>query len=153
RQNAAKERLLEENMSLEQLSARLRKHVETLAATPRPPESKAHRRAADYIRDHLQQAGFVVEETPFNEAGYRGVNLLTRPVPDRSGLPLVVIGAHYDSHAFTPGADDNASAVAALLELARWLQPQLGSLGTGTACLQLAAYDLEEIGLIGSFVH
>src|SRR5262249_22318635 len=52
-----------------------------------------------------------------------------------------------------PGADDNASAVAALLELAAWIGPQFGSLNSCAARLQLAAYDLEEFGLIGSGLH
>src|SRR5207237_2760742 len=51
----------------------------------------------------------------------------------------------------TPGADDNASAVAALLELAAAVRPLLD---TVTACrLQLVAYDLEEYGMIGSLLH
>ena len=52
-----------------------------------------------------------------------GVNLLTRPLPDQDDLPLFIVGAHYDSLPCTPGADDNASAVAALLELAAWSAP------------------------------
>ena len=42
-------------MSLEQLASRLRKHVEALASTPRPPGSPAHARAVAYIRDHWQR--------------------------------------------------------------------------------------------------
>jgi len=68
-------------------------------------------------------------------------------------LPLLIVGAHYDSIPGSPGADDNASAVAALLELARWIGPRLRSGGPYRARLQLVAYDLEEDGLIGSFVH
>jgi Zn-dependent M28 family amino/carboxypeptidase len=68
-------------------------------------------------------------------------------------LPLVVVGAHYDSVPGTPGADDNASAVAALLELASWIRPHLGSSGSRFGQLELVAYDLEEYGFIGSFVH
>jgi Zn-dependent M28 family amino/carboxypeptidase len=52
-----------------------------------------------------------------------------------------------------PGADDNASAVAALLELARWVGPYLDKLARFAARLQLAAYDLEESGFIGSLSH
>jgi Zn-dependent M28 family amino/carboxypeptidase len=140
-------------MSLTQLTENLRAHVHRLAATPRPPGSEAHRQAAIYIREQLQQTGFVVDEMPFNEAGFSGCNLLTRPFPDQPNLPLLLIGAHYDSIPDSPGADDNASAVAALLELARWLQTQRDSFGRLFKRVQLAAYDLEEYGLIGSFLH
>ena len=138
---------------LEQLAENLRTHVAYLAATPRPPGSPAHRQAADYIRDQLQRAGFRVDTEGFSEEGFQGTNLLTRPLPDRPDLPLVIIGAHYDSIPGSPGADDNASAVAALLKLARWIAPRLTPGGSATARLQLAAYDLEESGLVGSYVH
>ncbi len=68
-------------------------------------------------------------------------------------MPLVIVGAHYDSLPGTPGADDNASAVAALLELAAWIFPRLAAEGRPTARLQLAAYDQEEDGLVGSHYH
>ncbi|HEY6125844.1 MAG TPA: M28 family peptidase, partial [Steroidobacteraceae bacterium] len=78
-------------------------------------------------------------------------NLIARFGP-REG-PLIVIGAHYDSCGDTPGADDNASGVAGLLELARLLalQPPKHS-------VELVAYTLEEppyfrTESMGSFVH
>src|SRR5439155_13599259 len=43
--------------------------------------------------------------------------------------------------------------VAGLLELARWLGPKLAALPLCKVRVQLAAYDLEEYGLVGSFVH
>jgi hypothetical protein len=140
-------------VDLEQLEKRLRQHVQTLAAAPRAPASPEHRRARDYIGAQLRQSGFTVEEFAFSESGFGGLNLLTRPQPDRPELPLVIVGAHYDTVADSPGADDNASAVAALLELAGWLAPRLRPDGPYHARLQLAAYDLEEYGLVGSFVH
>jgi Zn-dependent M28 family amino/carboxypeptidase len=140
-------------MPLEPLMDNLRAHVQRLAATPRPPGTPAHRQAAGYIQEQLRQAGFTVEEAPFQVAGSSGVNLLTRPLPDNPLLPLVIVGAHYDSIPGSPGADDNASAVAALLELARAVAPRLSTGGPWHARLQLAAYDLEEYGLIGSFAH
>jgi Zn-dependent M28 family amino/carboxypeptidase len=138
---------------LADLEGRLRGHVARLARIPRPPGSPAHARAAAYIGEQLRQAGLSVCEVPFREAGVAGTNLLTEPVPDRDGLPLLIVGAHYDSLADTPGADDNASGVAALLELARWVPPLLSSGEPVQARLQLVAYDLEEYGLVGSWVH
>ena len=140
-------------LDLPALADRLRQHVLTLARAPRAPGSAEHRQAAAYVRGHLERAGFVVRESAFREGGFAGVNLLTDPLPARGGLPLVIVGAHYDTIPDTPGADDNASAIAALLELAAWLGPQLRAAGTLHARVQLAAYDLEEYGLLGSTVH
>jgi Zn-dependent M28 family amino/carboxypeptidase len=137
---------------LTDLAARLRRHVETLARTPRTPTTPEHRAAADYIRAGLERAGFVVREArTVADKVMPCVNLLTDPLPARPDLPLFVVGAHYDSATETPGADDNASAVAALLELAVRVRPLLDA---ATGCrLQLAAYDLEEYGMIGSLIH
>jgi Zn-dependent M28 family amino/carboxypeptidase len=65
----------------------------------------------------------------------------------------VLIAAHYDSIPESPGADDNASAVAALLELSRLIRPRLATGSRRQARLQLVAYDLEESGMIGSYLH
>jgi Zn-dependent M28 family amino/carboxypeptidase len=136
---------------LTDLAARLRRHVETLARTPRAPGTPQHRAAADYIRGALQGAGFTVREARAEQAGMPCVNLLADPLPARPELPLFIVGAHYDTGTETPGADDNASAVAALLELAAWVRPHLDA---ASACrLQLVAYDLEEYGMIGSLLH
>src|SRR5262249_25625927 len=87
------------------------------------------------------------------EGGFRFENLLTRPYPADDSLPLVLVAAHYDSVPDSPGADDNASAVAALLEIARWIGPQLQQISPYAARLQFASHDLEEFGLVGSGVH
>jgi aminopeptidase YwaD len=142
-----------ESVDLADVTERVRQHVAELARTPRTPGSREHRRAADYIRRHFEQASLVVEEMRFHEAGFAGTNLLARPLPRQADLPLLIVGAHYDSIPGTPGADDNASAVAALLELARWIGRRLPPPGARFCRLELAAYDLEEYGFVGSIVH
>jgi Zn-dependent M28 family amino/carboxypeptidase len=137
----------------DELAERLRAHVEALASAPRPPNTRAHKEAAAYVRQHLGRAGFTVDDMRFSEGGYLCINLAARPIPDRPELPLVLIGAHYDSIPDSPGADDNASAVAALIELARLVRPRLDAGGPWHARLQLIAYDLEEYGMIGSYLH
>ena len=74
------------------------------------------------------------------------------PAP-QADLPLPDRGAHYDTKPGTPGADDNASAVAALLDLARWIYRILPPRVRVCVHSMLAAYDLEEYGFIGSYVH
>jgi aminopeptidase YwaD len=134
-----------------ELETRLRRHVETLASTPRVPGTPEHLAAKEYVRQHLSAAGFTVGIEHFSEAGFIGANLLTEPTPDTASLPLFIVGAHYDSVQQSPGADDNASAIAALLELAAWIGPRLAS--ASRARLQLVAYDLEEYGMVGSQIH
>src|SRR4051794_21007155 len=78
------------------LERRLRRHVEQIASCPRPPGSAAHLRVREYVREHLSRAGFGVQDDPFAGGPAPGVNLLTQPV-GAAELPLVIVGAHYDS--------------------------------------------------------
>ncbi len=101
---------------------RLREHVGVLAgkvggrSTFNPREGAA---AAKYIRDLLIEMGYPVVNETFVERGSRVPNLEVVLDGSDLSLPCVVIGAHYDSFQGTPGADDNASGTAAVLELAR----------------------------------
>jgi hypothetical protein len=140
-----------DKLDLSALADRLRRHVVALAQSPRAPGTSAHQRAAEYIRNQLCQAGFDVSQAPFSEAGFTGVNLMTTAKPDCDDLPLLILGAHYDSGLQTPGADDNASGLAALLELADAVR--FHTQGVPHCRVQLVAYDLEESGMIGSYVH
>ncbi|CDN10242.1 putative aminopeptidase [Richelia intracellularis] len=63
----------------------------------------------------------------------------------RANLPPILIGAHYDAVPGTPGADDNATGVAVLLELARIFATEPIKYP-----LRLVAFDMEEYGLLGS---
>ncbi|VAX28957.1 hypothetical protein MNBD_NITROSPINAE05-180, partial [hydrothermal vent metagenome] len=97
--------------------------------------------AGDYIREYLQSVHLsVVEETvPFE--GKQSKNILGLKEGVDSSQGVFVLGAHYDTVAGSPGADDNASAVAALLEIARCLEnSQLN------ASLLFAGFTLEEYG-------
>lgn len=132
---------------------RLREHVETLAISPRPAESGELLQARRYATELLQQSGWDVEPQAFSaedESGrsLNGVNLVARrgDLFDPS-LPRFCLGAHLDSRPDSPGADDNASAVAALLEVARLL-PESRRLA-----IELVAFDLEEDGILGGAFH
>lgn len=75
--------------------------------------------AADHIEAQLSAAGYQVQRQTFDAGGLKCHNL---EVELRgAGVPeeIVVVGAHYDSFAGSPGANDNASGTAALLALAR----------------------------------
>ena len=92
------------------LSLRLRLHVAALAAAERNTDLEP---AARYI-----EAGFgpAARSQTFESAGRTVRNV-------EIGLGAIVVGAHYDSVPGSPGADDNASAVAVLIELARMNLP------------------------------
>jgi Zn-dependent M28 family amino/carboxypeptidase len=75
--------------------------------------------AAAYIERALAGSGLAAASQEFRAAG-RSVRNLDVEIGPETG-PLVVLGAHYDTVPGSPGADDNASGVAALLEIARVL--------------------------------
>lgn len=74
--------------------------------------------AAAYIRQALEAAGYSVTEQPYQAAGATVSNIEAERRGTTRPDEILVIGAHYDSVPASPGADDNASAVAALIEIA-----------------------------------
>lgn len=76
-------------------------------------------KAAAFIRGDLQSVGYAVSDIDYQVAGQTVSNLETVLVGTDAPNENVVVGAHYDSVAGTVGANDNASGVAAVLELAR----------------------------------
>ena len=106
------------------LEERLRRHVQALAGEIgerhvwRP---QALRAAADYIRSELGALGFAVAAQAYETRGVRCENLEVAIPGARRAGEIVLAGAHYDTVAGSPGADDNASGVAGVIELARLL--------------------------------
>jgi|688.fasta_scaffold113953_4 Zn-dependent M28 family amino/carboxypeptidase len=86
-----------------------------------------------------------LEERPFEKGSTRGVNLIL-PLPGRQPeLPPLLVGAHYDGPPQSPGADDNATGVAVLLEMARRWRAE-----PPRRPVWLVAFDQEEQGPDGS---
>ena len=79
--------------------------------------------AAAYVSRELAAVGYAVDEQPFDAAGVTVRNLEAAHPSAADELPGLIVGTHYDTAPGTPGADDNASAVAALIEVARLLRP------------------------------
>lgn len=101
-------------------------------------------RTRDYIASSLREAGWLPQFQTFEN----GVNVVAeRPGTDPSA-GAILVAAHYDTIEESPGADDNATGIAAVLETARLL----GQLPTPRT-LKLALFDLEEIGLVGSLAY
>jgi Zn-dependent M28 family amino/carboxypeptidase len=79
---------------------------------------------AQYIEHTLQQLGYVIDRQVFSVEGntVRNIEATREPGTITPATSTLVIGAHYDSYADAPGANDNATGTAAVLELARLLR-------------------------------
>jgi len=100
--------------------ARLEEHVRFLTGVPRSADRES-RVVTDYIAKYFRESGAVVEEQEFTARRRSYRNVIAHFGPRDPALPVLVIGAHYDTCGDLPGADDNASGTAGLLELARLL--------------------------------
>jgi len=124
------------------LQRRLREHVRILAAEIGERniwEPQALAAAAAYLEGQFVSAGYAVRSQNYTVAGKEARNLgVEIPGGDLAG-EIVLVGAHYDSIIGSPGANDNASGVAALLELARLLRDS-----RPTRTLRLVAFVNEE---------
>jgi Zn-dependent M28 family amino/carboxypeptidase len=108
------------------LAARLRKHVEVLAleiGDRHVSQGTAMlNRTAEYIRHNFESYGYTVSELQYGDGAQQFRNICVElPGRTRAG-EIIVMGAHYDTVAGSPGADDNSSGIAALLELAHLLK-------------------------------
>lgn len=106
-------------------------------------------RAAAFIREQLSGYSISEQGYRFDHENYRNVIVSLGPRTPQ----LLVAGAHYDTAGPFPGADDNASGVAGLLEIARLLRERPPALRT-----ELVFYPNEEPPAfhsrgMGSFIH
>ncbi|MGK7908029.1 MAG: M20/M25/M40 family metallo-hydrolase [Synechococcus sp.] len=131
------------------LKERLRGHLAEVARERDPYfASWGHFYVRHYIRKHFGQWGSVaIDRFGGEEETYQNLilNLPSEPGEGNRQLPPILIGAHYDAVPGSPGADDNATGVAVLLELARLLTTE-----PARSPVRLIAFDMEEFGLLGS---
>ncbi len=93
----------------------------------------------DFIEEKFKEYGYIVEFDEFEYYGKKHKNIVATLKGMDSDKNWLLIGAHYDSAIYSCGADDNASGVAVMLEVARILRE--------TSCaqnLKLVAFTLEE---------
>lgn len=112
------------------------------------------RAAAIAIAEDFRQAGLTVQTEAFTVDGSASSNVIAT-IPGRvSPAQIVIVGAHYDSYAprvyltTAPGADDNASGAAGVMEIARVLSGQ-----PFECTIRLIAFGAEENNFDGSRVH
>ncbi len=105
-----------------QLAAELERHVETLCSNPAGRhylEKQGLAAARDYIAGQFEASGYAVEFQSYEFDGDDYANLEVARSGNRLADEIIVVGAHYDAVVGAPGANDNGSGVAALLELAQ----------------------------------
>jgi Zn-dependent M28 family amino/carboxypeptidase len=133
---------------------RLRDYVKELSESFLPRDS-AHpqnlKLAADYIKSHFAEFNSNTYFQSYEIEGEEYSNVISNFGPDTD--EIIIVGAHYDAYSDYPGADDNASGVAGLIELGRLLSKQQLS-----KRVVLVAYTCEEpphfaSDKMGSFVH
>ena len=132
---------------------------------PRTPDSEAHAKTVDWILEEVKAAGWQAEVQETEMMGHTIRNIVARM---GEGQPWVIVGAHYDSRLLAdhdpfeekrsqpvPGANDGASGVAVLLELARVLPSRLQdpALADSLKARQvwLVFFDAEDNGRIPSW--
>ncbi|MBV9389505.1 MAG: M28 family peptidase [Chroococcidiopsidaceae cyanobacterium CP_BM_ER_R8_30] len=130
-----------------ELKERLHAHLIELVRDRDPYLATAgHFFVQQYIYQQMEQWG-TPEIHEFQVRGKKHQNLILNLLSFDGGLqkPPILVGAHYDAVPGTPGADDNATGVAVLLELARGFATE-----PAKCPVRLVAFDMEEYGLLGS---
>jgi Zn-dependent M28 family amino/carboxypeptidase len=133
---------LDQSINLVEIAARARRVVEVLARNYPSRNGLAARnlsRAAEFIEGELVSLGFNVESQSYPTYSTRVKNLIVEKAGRDLTKSAIVLGAHYDTVIGSPGADDNASGVAGLLELARLLRDYHNA-----HPIHFAAFTLEE---------
>lgn len=106
------------------LAARLQRHIEAIASAP---HNIAHydelEKAARHIERALEGYGYPVDRQVYTADGkqVRNISVTIEPVGSPPSPETIVVGAHYDSAGDAPGANDNGTGTAAVIELSRLL--------------------------------
>ncbi len=111
------------------IEAKLRLHVDRLAGLIGPRtlnKPKTIWATLGYIESQWSEMGYKSERECYDAGGDEATNLIVESSGSKRADEIVLLGAHYDTVYCTPGADDNASAVAVLLEVSRLLRDHNG---------------------------
>lgn len=144
------------NIRPAEIESNLRKHVDRLAGLIGPRHLKRPKTidaAIGYIEGQWGEMESSVEREAYDAIGDKATNLIVERQGSRRPYEIVLLGAHYDTVSTTPGADDNASAVAVLLEVSRLLREFVGQ-----RTARYVAFACEEppyfnMGVMGSQYH
>lgn len=133
------------NLDVRVDAERLHRNLQTIVGERSPFSGQHHLAEVEcFIEQELKGYGLFVESDGFSYRGKNFRNVVARHPAQTSG-PLLILGAHIDAVEGSPGADDNGSGVAVLLEAARLLaSARLRSQ------MLFCAFNLEELNMIGS---
>ena len=124
----------------------LKQHVQKIHFDRNPYDHYLElEKTAQYIHGEFLKLGLEVKEDPFQWEGRLYKNIVAEKKGRSFSDKVFILGAHYDTVPGSPGADDNASAIAVLLEVARNIQAI-----PLDPTVKLIAFNLEEDGYIGS---
>lgn len=128
-------------------------HLSSLIGSRAYLEMKSLERTANYITEELRGYGYEVLFQPYEFEGRIYKNIIVEIKGKKTPEKIIIVGAHYDTVIGTPGADDNASGVAGMLELARLLYNR-----NLDKTVRFVAFTLEEPPLfrskyMGSYVY
>ncbi|MEO1614614.1 MAG: M28 family peptidase [Planctomycetota bacterium] len=126
----------------ETIENNLRLHVDRLAGLIGPRtlgRPKTITATIGYIENQWTEMGFDINRECYDAMGDEATNLIAETAGVSRADEIVLLGAHYDTVFNTPGADDNASAVAVLLETSRLLREH-----TGKRTARFVAFACEE---------
>mgnify|MGYP003675171452 CR=1 FL=1 len=140
------------NTNKDQIEANLRLHVDRLAGLIGPRTLKKPKTIVatiGYITSQWNEMGYSVEREVYDAIGDEATNLIVEQPGNHRSNETIVLGAHYDTVSATPGADDNASAVAVLLEVSRLLREHTGKRNVryvAFACEEPPYFNLDVMG-------
>jgi len=142
-----------ENINMSLVSGYLE---DIVAIGPRPNERIGGEQAAAYIVEQFESMGLITYTQPWQSVGnrghpgtYSGHNVVGElPGTNAADNAIFIFNAHYDTVRNTPGADDDASGVAAVLAAAHVLSQYRFS-----NTLKFIAFSGEEVGLLGSHCY
>ena len=124
---------------------RLSRNLQTIIGERSPFGNRRHlATVGNFIEAEFESYGIAVERDFFPWRGEIFHNVIAR-FPGSASDRCIIVGAHFDSVIDTPGADDNASGVAVLLETARLL-----SHAHLNSQVLMCAFNLDELNMIGS---
>jgi Zn-dependent M28 family amino/carboxypeptidase len=130
------------------LENRLTTHLQKLIGERHPYSAPNHLlQVQTYLSEQFHKTGAAVELNLFHALGGTYHNVVATVAAHQQGLPLIV-AAHFDTVEQSPGADDNASGLAAVLEVARLVQ-----IMDLARPVRFIAFNLEEENLLGSSAY
>lgn len=140
------------NVDRETIESNLRLHVDRLAGLigprtlSRPTTIDA---TIGYIKGQWEAIKHDIREEVYDALGDHATNLIVEKLGTKKPDDIVLLGAHYDTVSTTPGADDNASAVAVMLEVSRLLKDHSGKRTAryvAFACEEAPYFNLNSMG-------